>query len=44
MRVVSFEEVYARRGTGEWFTGTVWMEPSPADGESPDAGIFRVSC
>ncbi len=43
MRVVSFEDVEARRGPGEWFTGTVWMEPSPANGETPDAGIFRVS-
>ena len=43
MRVVSFEDVEARRGPGEWFTGTVWMEPSPADVETPDAGIFRVS-
>ena len=43
MRVVSFEDVEARRGPGEWFTGTVWMEPSPAAGESPDAGIFRVT-
>ena len=43
MRVVSFEDVEARRGPGEWFTGTVWMEPSPANGEMPDAGNFRVS-
>ena len=43
MRVVSFEDVEARRGSGEWFTGTVWMEPSPANGETPDAGIFRVA-
>ena len=43
MRVVSFEDVEARRGPGEWFTGTVWMEPSPANSEMPDAGIFRVS-
>jgi quercetin dioxygenase-like cupin family protein len=43
MRVVSFEDVEARRGPGEWFTGTVWMEPSPANGETPDAGIFRVT-
>jgi quercetin dioxygenase-like cupin family protein len=43
LRVVSFEDVEARRGPGEWFTGTVWMEPSPANGETPDAGIFRVS-
>ncbi len=41
--MVSFEDVEARRGPGEWFTGTVWMEPSPASGETPDAGIFRVS-
>lgn len=43
MRVVSFDDVEARRGPEGWFTGTVWMEPSPADGESPDAGIFRVT-
>ena len=42
MRVVSFEETQARRGPEEWFTGTVWMDASPA-GASPDAGIFRVS-
>ena len=42
MRVVSFREVQARRGAEEWFTGTVWLDASPA-GESPDAGIFRVS-
>ena len=43
MRVVSFEDVETRRGPEEWFTGTVWMEPSPANGATPDAGIFRVS-
>jgi quercetin dioxygenase-like cupin family protein len=30
-----------RRGPAEWFTGTVWMDASPA-GSSPDAGVFRV--
>lgn len=43
MRVVSFGDIGARRGPAEWFTGTVWMEASPADAASPDAGIFRVS-
>ena len=42
MRVVSFEDVQARRGPEEWFTGTVWLDASPA-GESPDAGMFRVT-
>ncbi len=43
MRVVSFRDARARRGPEEWFVGTVWMEASPADGGSPDAGIFRVT-
>lgn len=43
MRVVSFGEVTARRGPEEWFTGTAWLDASPADAGSPDAGIFRVS-
>ena len=42
MRVVSFGELQTRRGPEEWFTGTVWLDASPA-GESPDAGMFRVS-
>ena len=42
MRVVSFGALQARRGPEEWFTGTVWLDASPA-GESPDAGVFRVS-
>ena len=43
MRVVSFADTGARRGPGEWFTGVVWMEASPAQADTPDAGIFRVS-
>ena len=42
MRVVSFRELQAQRGPEDWFTGTVWLDASPA-GEVPDAGIFRVS-
>ena len=42
MKVVSFKDIHARRGPEEWFTGTVWMEASPADA-APDAGVFRVS-
>ena len=41
MRVVSAESMANRRGPTEWFTGTVWMDASPA-GSSPDAGVFRV--
>ena len=41
MRVVSAESMANRRGPAEWFTGTVWMDASPA-GSSPDAGVFRV--
>ncbi len=43
MRVISFKDVQARRGPEEWFTGVVWMEASPADADTPDAGVFRVS-
>lgn len=43
MRVVSFADTRAGRGPGEWFTGVVWMEASPADAGTPDAGVFRVS-
>lgn len=43
MRVVSFADIRAGRGPGEWFTGVVWMEASPADAGTPDAGVFRVS-
>ncbi len=41
MRVVSAESMANRRGPAEWFTGTAWMDASPA-GSSPDAGVFRV--
>ncbi len=40
MRVVSARDRQARRGPEEWFTGTVWLEPAPA--EPPHAGAFRV--
>lgn len=38
MRIVSGTE--SKRAPEEWFTGRVWMEPSPA--EPPEAGVFRV--
>ena len=41
MRVVTHDDFQTRRGPSEWFTGTVWMDASPA-GESPDASAFRV--
>ncbi len=43
MRLVSANSTQTRRGPEDWFTGTVWMDASPADAGSPDAGIFRVS-
>lgn len=41
MRHETFRKVEARPGPEEWFTGRVWMEPSPAD--PPEAGVFRVA-
>ena len=41
MRIVTPESMQTRRGPEEWFTGTVWMDASPA-GPSPDASVFRV--
>ncbi len=43
MRLVSANSTQTRRGPEDWFTGTVWMDASPADAGSPDAGVFRVS-
>jgi quercetin dioxygenase-like cupin family protein len=40
MRIVSERKRGATRGPEEWFTGRVWLEPSPA--EPPEAGVFRV--
>lgn len=42
MRLVLAKDAQARRGPEDWFTGTVWVDASPADAGSPDAGIFRV--
>lgn len=41
MRVVTAKDMQARRGPEERFTGTVWMDASPA-GTPPDASFFRV--
>ena len=41
MRIVAHDDTQTRRGPAEWFTGTVWMDASPA-GPSPDASFFRV--
>lgn len=41
MRIVTHEDTQTRCGPEDWFTGSVWMDASPA-GPSPDAGVFRV--
>jgi quercetin dioxygenase-like cupin family protein len=41
MRIVTRNDTQTRRGPAEWFTGSVWMDASPA-GPSPDASFFRV--
>jgi quercetin dioxygenase-like cupin family protein len=38
--VVSPANLETRRAPEEWFTGAVWMNPSPA--EPPEAGVFQV--
>lgn len=40
MKVVRTDDVQARRAPEEWFTGAVWLAPSPP--QPPEAGIFRV--
>ena len=39
MKVISPRDMETRRGPGDWFTGTVWMDAAV---ETPGAGIFRV--
>lgn len=41
MRIITPGSLQTRRGPEDWFTGTVWMDASPA-GPSPDASVFRV--
>jgi len=40
MQVVSSNEMEARRGPEEWFTGDVWLESVSIP--TPGAGLFRV--
>ncbi len=40
MRIVSGGG--SKRGPEEWFTGKVWMDPSPAEPTESLAGVFRV--
>ncbi|ABG03127.1 Cupin 2, conserved barrel [Rubrobacter xylanophilus DSM 9941] len=40
MRRISPKDTKTERGPGEWFTGEVWMDPSPP--RTPEAGVFRV--
>ena len=41
LRIVTPNDTQTRPGPGDWFTGSVWMDASPA-GPSPDANVFRV--
>lgn len=41
MRIVTPNDTQTRPGPEDWFTGSVWMDASPA-GPSPDASVFRV--
>ncbi len=40
MRHISTGETRTELGPAEWFTGKVWMDPSPP--QPPEAGVFRV--
>ena len=40
MQVVSTANTETRRGPGEWFTGTVWMESATVP--QPGAGLHKV--
>ncbi|BBL80327.1 cupin [Rubrobacter xylanophilus] len=40
MRHIPAGKTATERGPREWFTGEVWMDPSPP--RKPEAGVFRV--